>query len=76
MSIRVERTDRFGERFSLRTQDLLGAESLIDTLTRDEAQQLRDDLTVALRANRPPSSTYLLACRLNDEARAMGDAAA
>jgi hypothetical protein len=37
MSIRVERTDRFGERFSLRTQDLLGAESLIDTLTRDEA---------------------------------------
>jgi hypothetical protein len=66
MSIRVERTDRFGERFSLRTQDLLGAESLIDTLTRDEAQQLRDD--------RPPSSTFLLACRLYDEALAMGDA--
>jgi hypothetical protein len=76
MSIRVERTDRFGERFSLRTQDLLGAESLVDTLTRDEATRLRDDLTRALRVNCPPSSTFLLACRLYDEARSWGEEAA
>ena len=62
--MKVQRTVRGFFRINFR----LGA----ITITRPEAEQLRDSLTEALREGTPPSPMYLKACALHDEARTWG----